>query len=115
MVRRLDISFLQSIFFSRDLEQGTAKRKEYIYSLDVASDSSDCQTEIASSTKSPDHSTSLSEGQVATVRRCARLNCAMKPRFDSIFCSDACGVSALESDLLQTLEYANVIHPSFLR
>ena len=32
-MRRLDISFLQSFFFSRDLEQGTAKRKEYIYSF----------------------------------------------------------------------------------
>jgi hypothetical protein len=39
----------------------------------------------------------------------------MKHRFDSAFCSDACGVSVLESDLMQTLFDASEIHPSVLR
>ena len=46
---------------------------------------------------------------------CARKGCSRKPRFDSVFCSDACGVSALESDLLRTFQYASDIHPSLLR
>jgi len=47
--------------------------------------------------------------------RCARYGCSKKPRFDSLFCSDSCGVSALESDLLRTFQYASDIHPSLLR
>ena len=46
---------------------------------------------------------------------CARNGCNEKPRFDSVFCSDACGVSALEVDLLNTLFDAGDIHPSVLR
>lgn len=46
---------------------------------------------------------------------CCRNGCSQKPRFDSLFCSDACGVSALESDLLRTFQYASDIHPSLLR
>jgi hypothetical protein len=46
---------------------------------------------------------------------CSRSGCSLKPRFDSLFCSDACGVSALESDLLRTFQYASDIHPSLLR
>jgi hypothetical protein len=49
------------------------------------------------------------------VTSCALQGCPQKPRFDSIFCSDACGVAALQWDLLQSLHYANDIHPSLLR
>ena len=46
---------------------------------------------------------------------CARKDCCNKPRFDSVFCSDACGVACLESDLLRTFHYTSDIHPSLLR
>jgi hypothetical protein len=49
---------------------------------------------------------------VNTTQVCSRLGCKRKPRFDSIFCSDSCGVSTLETDLLRTLQYASKIHPS---
>jgi hypothetical protein len=47
--------------------------------------------------------------------RCVRKGCLQKPRFDSVFCSDSCGVSTLEMDLLHSLKYAQDIHPSVLR
>jgi hypothetical protein len=46
---------------------------------------------------------------------CSRRDCTKKQRFDSLFCSDSCGVSALESDLLRTFQYSSDIHPSMLR
>ena len=46
---------------------------------------------------------------------CKRAGCIKSTRFDSIFCSDACGVSTLESDLLRTFFYSSDIHPSSLR
>jgi hypothetical protein len=46
---------------------------------------------------------------------CTRMGCHQKPRFDSVFCSDSCGVSALETDLLQSLKYAQELHPTVLR
>jgi hypothetical protein len=46
---------------------------------------------------------------------CARRGCSKKPRFDSIFCSDSCGVSALEHDLFRSLEVAGEMHPSLMR
>lgn len=46
---------------------------------------------------------------------CAKKGCGKPARFDSIFCSDACGVSSLESDLLRTIFYSSDIHPSSLR
>ncbi|KAL3944175.1 MAG: hypothetical protein SGBAC_001732 [Bacillariaceae sp.] len=46
---------------------------------------------------------------------CGRNGCKTKRRFDSLFCSDSCGVSALEKDLLRTFQYASDIHPSLLR
>jgi hypothetical protein len=46
---------------------------------------------------------------------CSRSDCTRRPRFDSLFCSDSCGVSSLESDLLRTFQYASDIHPSLLR
>jgi hypothetical protein len=46
---------------------------------------------------------------------CARASCDRLPRYDSLFCSDACGVSQLERDLLDALEYSEEVHPSQLR
>lgn len=46
---------------------------------------------------------------------CIKKGCCKSARFDSIFCSDACGVSTLESDLLRTFFYSSDIHPSSLR
>lgn len=46
---------------------------------------------------------------------CIRNGCSKGARFDSIFCSDACGVSVLEGDLLRTFFYSSDIHPSSLR
>lgn len=48
-------------------------------------------------------------------KSCARRGCDQKPRFDSVFCSDSCGVSTLESDLLLSLQYASKLHPAVLR
>ncbi|KAG7366131.1 hypothetical protein IV203_028801 [Nitzschia inconspicua] len=46
---------------------------------------------------------------------CIRAACPNKPRFDSYFCSDACGVCTLENDLLRTFQYSSDMHPSSLR
>ena len=46
---------------------------------------------------------------------CKKTGCNKSSRFDSIFCSDACGVSTLEGDLLRTFFYSSDIHPSSLR
>jgi len=46
---------------------------------------------------------------------CIREGCKRKPRFDSSFCSDACGASTMESDLLRSLSFANNMHPYNLR
>lgn len=50
-----------------------------------------------------------------SLQQCVRAGCMMHPRFDSMFCSDACGVAALEVDLLGSLRYADTIHPALLR
>jgi len=46
---------------------------------------------------------------------CYLQGCDKKSRFDSIFCSDSCGVSTLETDVLRSLQYADKLHPSLLR
>jgi hypothetical protein len=46
---------------------------------------------------------------------CAREGCIKKPRFDSLFCSDSCGISCMESDLLSTFFYSSDMHPSVFR
>lgn len=50
-----------------------------------------------------------------TEETCTRRGCCKKPRFDSVFCSDPCGVSALEYDLFRSLEVAGEMHPSLMR
>ena len=46
---------------------------------------------------------------------CAREGCINKPRFDSAYCSDRCGIHVIERHLLKTLEYAEEIHPAMLK
>lgn len=46
---------------------------------------------------------------------CARQGCDKARRFDSIFCSDGCGVAMSEASLLKVLQDAAEMHPSFLR
>lgn len=46
---------------------------------------------------------------------CARRGCSKRPRFDSLFCSDSCGVSELERDLLRAMYIAGELHPSLMR
>jgi hypothetical protein len=58
---------------------------------------------------------SKAESRDSSKSGCARQGCKRKPRFDSIFCSDSCGVAAIEVDLLHSFEYANDIHPALLR
>ncbi len=47
--------------------------------------------------------------------QCIRPGCKRKPRFDSAFCSDGCGVLTMEKDLLYSLKYAIDMHPYELR
>ena len=46
---------------------------------------------------------------------CIRPNCNKPSRFDSSFCSDACGVATVEVDLLRSFEYSTEMHPYILR
>jgi hypothetical protein len=54
-------------------------------------------------------------GKEVQQSKCARAGCVNRPRFDSMFCSDSCGVSALELDLLRSFQEGGDIHPSILR
>jgi hypothetical protein len=47
--------------------------------------------------------------------KCARESCTKHPRFDSLFCSDGCGILAMETDLLRSFQDAGELHPSVLR
>ena len=49
------------------------------------------------------------------VPTCSRAGCDKRARFDSMFCSDGCGVSVAESDILKSMELASAtLHPSAL-
>lgn len=63
----------------------------------------------------PEDGASDEEEQQKEPSTCARRDCTKKQRFDSLFCSDSCGVSSLENDLLRTFQYSSDIHPSMLR
>ena len=56
-------------------------------------------------------------GSEATCKedQCIRAQCNKKRRFDSKFCSDACGLHVHEVDLMNSLFDASDIHPSLLR
>jgi hypothetical protein len=46
---------------------------------------------------------------------CVRKGCTRHRRFDSLFCSDACGVSVIETDVMESLFEVGEIHPCILR
>lgn len=69
----------------------------------------------ADDVKVADMSSSLNDGNKIGCGNCEREGCPKQQRFDSRFCSDACGVACLEMDLLRSLEDAGEVHPSFLR
>jgi len=48
-------------------------------------------------------------------RVCLRAECSKLRRFDSLFCSDACGVAVMEKDLLHSLLDAKAMNPLALR
>jgi hypothetical protein len=80
------------------------------------SDNDDTDSSIASSyTETFDEKLESDQQATRGPTVCCRKGCTNKPRFDSVFCSDACGVSVVETDILQTLYYVNDIHPSVLR
>ncbi|CAB9516037.1 expressed unknown protein [Seminavis robusta] len=80
--------------------------------LQPGGDSSEGETKPPADTPAAD---SREKPQVESKARCAREGCTRKPRFDSLFCSDSCGLSALEKDLLHSYEESSDIHPSVLR
>lgn len=70
--------------------------------------------------KPPANLTRLGEGietgsQLTDETVCARNGCCKKPRFDSMFCSDSCGILELEGDLLRAMYIAEEMHPSLMR
>jgi hypothetical protein len=71
-------------------------------------------TDINATVACEDHRHSQDQA-LETAETCARIGCERKHRFDSQFCSNACGVAAVEQDLLRTLQDASDIHPSVLR
>ena len=71
--------------------------------------------ETASAAASPADATGETANASSVSETCSRPGCDRRRRFDSQFCSDACGVVTLELDLLRTLQDAQDIHPSVLR
>ena len=65
--------------------------------------------------KKLDNGADQDASQFSKCHTCSRQGCNIKSRFDSVFCSDSCGVSTMETDLLKTLQYADKLHPSLLR
>lgn len=66
----------------------------------------------------PDNGFGINEATSMLKRQsssCARKDCPRQHRFDSLFCSDACGVSVIESDVMGSIFEASEIHPSILR
>jgi hypothetical protein len=92
-------------------EPDDAEKKPFFDPTQELSESNESQTkESLDGDESQDEESPIPESCL-----CSRSGCRKKPRFDSAFCSDGCGVSALESDLLRTFYYASDIHPSSLR
>jgi hypothetical protein len=94
---------------TEDGEEATTKKDKDDLE-EVAADASTGRTPTPTSIRS-----SPTNGKRNGNDHCAREGCPSKPRFDSIFCSDSCGVWALELDLLHAFQYASDIHPSLLR
>ena len=80
-----------------------------------ASNSSSPSLEIEAESDSNENSVCLAGGKGLQCAICIRPNCKKPSRFDSSFCSDACGVATVELDLLRTFEYSTEMHPYILR
>lgn len=61
------------------------------------------------------YKSSMHTNKIKQSKYCSRERCKKKQRFDSAFCSDACGVNVMQSDLLRSLNFANGMHPCRLR
>lgn len=105
------------LFLERDTRRpkpvGFEKKRRNIFDPEDAVFHQHALEVAASSRASADDASDLSS--LVSESLCARHGCMMRRRFDSVFCSDACGVSALESDLLKAFHEASDIHPSVLR
>ena len=109
----------------KDVPVGFEKRRRNIFDPaedDGASDDGDaCSISVdgVSTTNAGSNENSDSQGggggkrDVRTV--CIRKDCCNKSRFDSVFCSDGCGVACLEADLLRTFNYVSDVHPALFR
>ena len=106
---------------SREHPVGFETRRRNIFDPEEDDDESEDDEEpnpppLAKEQTSDIDTPSEEQGELdAASTACARIGCARKPRFDSLFCSDSCGISSLEHDLLRTFQYASDIHPSMLR
>ena len=87
--------------------------KEKHANKDDTNDSSDDESEITGSEDDLETTKEKQSKDLPIV--CMRIGCKRSPRFDSHFCTDACGILTMESDLLQTLKQADQLHPSNLR
>ena len=85
--------------------------------LDAESSASTDQVDLVDSKETSRHVETAPNGENGNKAQttCQRTGCSQKPRFDSVFCSDSCGVITLEKDLLRTFQYTSDIHPSLLR
>jgi hypothetical protein len=89
------------------------------------SESSDCQDDedddVPNALVNDKSEPMLGRTKIASTKKpkaskyCIHQRCKRKPRFDSSFCSDACGVSVMETDLVRSLSFANNMHPFHLR
>eukprot|EP00521_Asterionellopsis_glacialis_P012197 CAMPEP_0195306546 /NCGR_PEP_ID=MMETSP0707-20130614/37253_1 /TAXON_ID=33640 /ORGANISM="Asterionellopsis glacialis, Strain CCMP134" /LENGTH=789 /DNA_ID=CAMNT_0040370765 /DNA_START=30 /DNA_END=2400 /DNA_ORIENTATION=- len=81
----------------------------------AASTTSTASTAAASGAHNMDYMAKRTHYESVSKLCCARRGCHKRVRFDSSFCSDACGLSALEYDLLGAMQFGGDIHPSLLR
>lgn len=108
----------------KDVPVGFEKRRRNIFDPaedDVASDDGDGSISLdgfsplyAAASKNSDYQEG--GGGKRDVRAvCIRKDCCNKSRFDSVFCSDGCGVACMEADLLRTFNYVSDVHPALFR
>lgn len=87
--------------------------KEKNGSIDDINESSDEENEIIGGENDLESTKDEKSKDLAAL--CMRTGCKRSARFDSHFCTDACGILTMELDLLQTLKLAEQVHPSNLR
>ena len=78
-------------------------------------DEKDASGDKETNEKRPENDKTGADATLLSSPQCARAGCAHSPRFDSRFCSDSCGVAALELDLLHSFQESSDIHPAVLR